>query len=161
MNMNFNVLIENILNESNDHTIKPKLDGKREIYTTYISTVNALGSQASMYDLYRMRSEQQFVEWDDTEVIDQMFYEGYDFNKAYTAWRTALYNEKRLVIHDQMVSRLLSDVRKLKDIIGNFKVFHAVEDYVFGVEVDVGTTRATQIQNNLTNVDTSGFDDLL
>ena len=159
--MRFNTLVKNLLLENNDYYIKPKLDGKREIYTTYISTVNALGSQASMYDLYRMRSEQQFVEWDDTEVIDQMFYEGYDFNKAYTAWRTALYNEKRLVIHDQMVSRLLSEVRKLKDIIGNFKVFHAVNDYVFGVEVDVGTTRATQIQNNLTNVDTSGFDDLL
>ena len=159
--MHFNTLVKNLLLENNDYYIKPKLDGKREIYTTYISTVNALGSQASMYDLYRMRSEQQFVEWDDTEVIDQMFYEGYDFNKAYTAWRTALYNEKRLVIHDQMVSRLLSEVRKLKDIIGNFKVFHAVNDYVFGVEVDVGTTRSNQIQSDLANVDTSGFDDLL
>lgn len=159
--MHFNTLVKNLLLENNDYYIKPKLDGKREIYTTYISTVNALGSQASMYDLYRMRSEQQFVEWDDTEVIDQMFYEGYDFNQAYTAWRTALYNEKRLVIHDQMVSRLLSEARKLKNIVGNFKVFHAVNDYVFGVEVDVAATRSLEIQDNLSNVDTSGFEDLL
>ena len=159
--MNFNVLVENILNENNEHTIKPKLDGKREIYTTYISTRDSIGYTGTMYDLYRMRADEQFGEWDDTSVVDKMYYEGYDFNKAYTAWQTALYYTKSLASKEGMVSRLLREARKTKNLIGNFRVFHAVEDYVFGVEVDVGLTRSTQINKDLQDVDTSGLEDIL
>lgn len=137
--MKFDQLVGVILNESTiskSSAIQPKLDGKREIYTTYISTRDSIGYTSSMYDLYRMRANEQFSEWDDTSVINKMFYEGCDFNKAYTVWQTVLYNTKSLTSKEEMVSRLLREARKTIDLIGNFRVFYAVDDYVFGVEVD-------------------------
>jgi len=138
--MNFDQLVGVILNESTiseNSAIQPKLDGKREIYTTYISTRDSIGYTSSMYDLYRMRANEQFSEWDDTSIINKMFYEGCDFNKAYTVWQTVLYNTKSLASKEEIVSRLLREARKTIDLIGNFRVFHAADDYVFGVEIDV------------------------
>jgi len=142
--MNFDQLVGVILNESTiseSSAVQPKLDGKREIYSTYITTRDSIGYTGTMYDLYRMRADDQLSYWDDTSVINKMFYEGSDFNKAYTAWQTVLYNTKSLTSKEEMVSRLLREARKTIDLIGNFRVFYAVDDYVFGVEVDATAYR--------------------
>lgn len=161
--MKFDTLAKHILEGKSyeNFTVKPKYDGKREIYTTYV-TVTEVNRKYSytLYDLYRIRASDQFDEWDDESVFNTMFYDGRDYKEAYRTFQAVLYNEKKFAAHEEIVSHLLREARKLKDLIGNFRVFHAADDYVFGVEVDVGASRSTEIQNTLHNIDTAGLEDL-
>jgi hypothetical protein len=160
--MNFNHLVEFVLNEN--ETIKPKLDGEREVYNVFITITDKLSRNFpfTIYDLYRLKHQEQLQEWDNASLISELFYQGHDYNQAYTTFRKVLYSIKRLQSeHDDEISYLLRQARKASQLIGEFKVFRASEYYVFGVEVDVGLTRKIEIHNNLQDIDTSGLEDLL
>lgn len=158
--MEFNSLVGAILSE----TIKPVMDGEREIYLLKISIADnpttwpihfkrLSGFGVSRLDNALMSDDPDFEVLYQGTNIQQMFQElKYSLTKHNQYTQTLPSNIK------QEIQNLFQDFNCTWHVIDRF--YYTGSIFVYA-ELDVSSIRAKQINNDLQNVDTSGFEELL
>lgn len=162
--MQFDKLIYTLLNERYGDTMAPSsipaLDGEKEFYYIYID------ERQSPTQLKRARSE-WWDKHDDVTVVEdyQQAIRKFKDQSRRIAW--AKNSDDRLADFTQYIIKKL---QPLKDLPGTWRVLSSDGDYVdsftkggfiVGFEVDTTAIRQTQIQSELEDIDTTGFEDLL
>jgi hypothetical protein len=162
MNMNFDKHIQAILESLS--TI-PAFDGKREVY--------GYSSALSDGKLFYRFDEDDLEHWDkwenvywiDGEPMDNFGTEFTDRDEFFKVVEDVAekYSTKYSDMHDiplaveQMKENIPTNIPGVYRYFGN----HDHGDFWWGVELDVESIRRNQINTDLKDVDTSGFEDLM
>lgn len=185
--MQFNAFIRELLSEYSSDKIIPTSSGVRSGYVVTMVLFNELlddiydqGKYPMLYSVEKI--EESFLKWGRFDVAAQtaeeaapmgiyVFYSGKSFKEALQALDNYLNRQERIRLAAKVQqlrsfkSELLQEVDRLSEIQGTFVVYEdgaTSQPYIsFAVEIDQGYYRSQQLNNDLKDVDTTGFEDLL
>lgn len=158
--MQFDRFVHKVLKESDETPVPaiiPAFDGQPEIYLTRIKALyDDDGRIASLKYSAAHRSE----DWD-IAIQEHLLYKGNSYQDAFQVLLTGLREESfnaRNFISKQVV--------RFRDLIGEFRVAYFNDGdqptmFVFACKLDASWVRSNQINNDLKDADTTGFEALL
>ena len=175
--MQFNALLNKLLNESSASKIIPKFTGTRSGYE--VTTVMWDERLDDIYEggrypaVYFEKIERSFLEWKRFDVAARngpgivVHYIGYNFQQARQELMSLQYLKDLEAAPEVKPFKklMLQEVDRLSEVQGKFIVYKDItplQPYVtFAVEIDQGYYRGQYINQGLQDVDTTGFEDLL
>jgi hypothetical protein len=154
--MKFDKLVNNILKPINEK-VRPSFSGKVERYITFVRSLTYFPHGPWSVEGVRDDEFNMFQH----EYVKEMCYEGTDFHNAFGAYVHALQGNGvyRALIEDAKHEAWHS-LRHLNGI-AIFKICVLPHIIYMKIEIDTARAKAIEIQKDLKDVDTSGFDDLL
>lgn len=169
--MQFNALINKLLNESSTNKIIPTFTGTRSGYAVitvlYDERLDDIYEGGRYPEVYFEKIETSFFGWKKFDLAVRnspgvyVHYIGNNFQKARRVLMGVQYQEE---LNTFKVS-MLQEVDRLSEVQGKFIVYEDIstrQPFIsFAVEIDQGYYRAQQINQGLQDADTTGFEDLL
>ena len=169
--MQFNALINKLLNESITNKIIPTFTGTRSGYAVttvlYDERLDDIYENGRYPEVYFEKIESSFFGWKKFDIAVRngqgvyVHYIGNNFQKARRVLMGVQYQEE---LNTFKVS-MLQEVDRLSEVQGKFIVYEDLatrQPFIsFAVEIDQGYYRAQDIKQGLQDADTEGFEDLL